>query len=268
MRLFSKSTLSVLALVALLPLGVSAQDVPTQTQVRDNATVPNRLANQQHELQSFVAQYDVVRGGMNLGRATLQVQPTQGNRWRADLLMRATGFLSIAGIHADTSTVFDVVGNRFRPISQATTRRSGLFGSKQAIGIFNWGAQTASWTGDVKDARRRPVTLQEGDLTGLLINLAVVRDAKPGQTLNYRFVDEGRVRNHTYQVASTPENITVDGMEYETYRVTRTDSQKSNDETVLWVVPGGDTPIRMQQLEDGKETFNLQLIEYRKGASA
>ena len=265
----NKRVLRTLALLAsLAPMYSIAQDVPVQTQVRNDANVPNRLATQQHALQSFVAQYNVVRNGMNLGRATLQVQPTQGNRWRADLLMWATGFLSIAGIHADTSTVFDVVGSGLRPISQATTRRSGMFGSKQSVGVFNWGAQVANWSGDVKDARKRPVTLQDGDLTGLLINLAVVRDAKPGKTLNYRFVDEGRTRNHTYQVASTPENIKVGDMEYETYRVTRTDAQKSSDETVLWVVPGGDTPIRMQQREDGKETFNLQLIEYRKGASA
>ena len=38
-------------------------------------------------------------------------------------------------------------------------------------------------------------------MSGLLINLAVIRDAQPGKSLHYRFVDDGRVRDHQYVVA-------------------------------------------------------------------
>jgi hypothetical protein len=254
-------SLAVLALPAAA-IAQSQVALPTQTTADVSAVAP-----QGHALTPFVAQYKVVRGGVSLGQATLQVHPTQGNRWQADLRMRGTGVMSLVGIHIDSSSVFDLVGERFRPISQATTRRASLFGSKQAVGIYDWTARTAKWSGDVKEARRRPVALQDGDLNGLLINLAVVRDARPGAALSYRFVDEVRVRNHQYRVASAPEVITVNGLEYQTYRVTRTDAGHTSDETVLWVVPGGDTPIRMLQREDGKDMYDLQLLEYQKGAT-
>ena len=100
-------------------------------------------------------------------------------------------------------------------------------------------------------------------MSGLLINLAVVRDAQPGASLSYRFVDDGRERDHHYVVGAATEPVTVDGLQYEAMRVSR--SNAGGEDTVIWVADGVPTPFRMLQRENGADTFDLRLVEY-KGA--
>ena len=89
----------------------------------------------------------------------------------------------------------------------------------------------------------------------------LMRDAQPGATLHYRLVDVGRARDHTYQVSTGPETMTVGDMSYDALRVARTD--KPGDETVLWVASGVPTPIRILQRKDGEDEIDLRLVEYR-----
>ena len=98
-------------------------------------------------------------------------------------------------------------------------------------------------------------------MSGLLINLAVIRDAQPGKVLNYRFVDDGRVRNHVYNVAADLDTVAVGEIGYNAMRVTRV--QSGNEDTVIWVVDGVPTPIRMLQREDGVDTYDLRLVDYK-----
>lgn len=211
-------------------------------------------------LEPFVANYQVLRAGRALGEATLQVVRSDEARWRVDLLMHGTGLFGLAGINAEQSTVFDAIGETYRPITQGTLRKT-LFTRKQTVGTYDWRSLTARWTGDLKQTRRAPLTLQPGDMSGLLINLAVIRDAQAGEALSYRFVDDGRVRDHHYQIATELESVTVGDIGYSALRVTRV--QSGNEETVLWVVDGVPTPIRMLQRENGVDTYDLRLVEYK-----
>ena len=214
-------------------------------------------------LEPFVAQYQVFKSGNALGDATMQLVRNDARRWRVDLGMRGTrGLLGLAGLNAEQSTVFDVAGGLYRPLAQSTLRKS-VFTQKQTVGVYDWRSGQARWTGDVKETRRAPVALQPGDQSGLLINLAVIRDAQPGQSLHYRFVDDGRVRDHRYNVSTQLEEVKVGELNYSAMRVTRLES--GNEETVIWVVQGVPTPIRMLQRENGEDTFDLRLVEY-KGA--
>ncbi|MGN6512638.1 MAG: DUF3108 domain-containing protein, partial [Lysobacteraceae bacterium] len=108
------------------------------------------------------------------------------------------------------------------------------------------------------------VALQDGDMSGLLIDLAVIRDAAPGRTLHYRFVDDGRTRDHLWQVAPRTENVSVGDLSYDALRADRIED--GGDETILWVAAGVPTPIRILQREDGADSTDLRLVEY-KGAS-
>ena len=213
-----------------------------------------------HALEPFVANYQVLRDSRTLGVATMQVVKGDGARWRVDLGMRGTGVLGLAGINAEQSTVFDTVGETYRPLTQSTLRKT-LFTRKQTVGLYDWASLNARWTGAVKKTRRASVSLQAGDMSGLLINLAVIRDAQPGKLLKYRFVDDGRVRNHDYTVAQELENVVVGDIGYNAMRVTRV--QSGGEETVLWVVNGVPTPIRMLQRENGADTYDLRLVDYK-----
>jgi hypothetical protein len=213
-------------------------------------------------LEPFVAQYQVFKDGRVLGDAVMRVVKNDARRWRVDLDMKGTGWVGLAGIAAEQSTVFDVAGNDYRPLAQSTVRKT-VFTKKQTVGVYDWRSHQARWTGDVKESRRKPVTLQDGDQSGLLINLAVIRDAQPGQSLQYRFVDDGRVRDHRYDVSSQIEDVKIGELSYSAMRVTRT--QAGNEETVIWVVDGVPTPVRLLQRENGEDKYDLRLVEY-KGA--
>lgn len=248
MKLFS-----VIAALALAPIPTLMVSLASPVRAAEPA---------QAALEPFVATYEVLHGGRALGNATMQVVRADGPRWRIDLTMKGSGLMRLTGLNLQQSTVFDTDGGNYRPLSQAMVRRA-LFAGKKTTGVYDWNARTARWSGDVKQTRRAPVPLQPGDMSGLLINLAVIRDAAPGRTLRYRFVDDGRARDHIYTVATETETVQVGDISYDAMRVTR--AQDGGEETVLWVAAGVPTPIRILQREDGKDTTDLRLIEY-KGA--
>jgi len=219
-------------------------------------------------LQPFVATYQVFHEGRELGDATMQLArldatPLDSRRWRIDLGMRGRGLMRLTGLNLQQSTLFDSNGADFRPLSQSTVKRAFL-SSRKTIGVYDWNSRSARWTGDVKKTRAAPIALQDGDMSGLLIDLAVIRDAAPGRTLHYRFVDDGRARDHTWVVAPQTEGISVGELSYDAMRVERIED--GGDQTTLWVTRGVPTPIRILQREDGHDATDLRLIEY-KGAS-
>lgn len=215
-------------------------------------------------LEPFLASYQVFHNGRALGTATMQVVPVEGERWRVDLDLKGGGLMRLTGLNLQQSTLFENHDNQYRPLSQALVRRVFL-SRRRTVGTYDWNARSARWTGDVKESRRRPVPLQPGDMSALLINLAVIRDAQPGKTLQYRFVDDGRVRDHVYQVAPQTELMQVGELSYDAMRVERVQrpgSAPGSEQTVIWVAAGVPTPIRILQREDGRDSTDLRLIEY------
>jgi hypothetical protein len=215
------------------------------------------------DLQPFVATYQVFHEGHELGDATMRLSQLDAPRWRIDLGMKGHGLMRVTGLNVQQSTLFDSNGASLRPLSQSTVKRAFL-SSRKSVGVYDWNTRSARWTGDVKKTRSAPVALLDGDMSGLLIDLAVIRDAEPGRTLHYRFVDDGRAREHTWVVAPETEGISVGELSYDAMRVERTED--GGDQTILWVARGVPTPIRILQREDGEDATDLRLIEY-KGAS-
>ena len=210
-------------------------------------------------LRPFVAQYQVFDHGRSLGTATMQVVELDGGRWRVDLTMKGGGLLRITGLNLQQSTAFDVVDGRYRPLGQGTVKRAFL-STRKTTGSYDWAKHVAQWTGDVKDTRRAPVPLQDGDMSGLLINLAIIRDATPGATLHYRFVDDGRARPQDYAVAAQTQAIQVGDLNFEALRVDR--SNAGSEQTSVWVATGVPTPLRILQSENGETGLDLVLVAY------
>ena len=96
-------------------------------------------------------------------------------------------------------------------------------------------------------------------MSGLLINLAVIRDAAPGRTLSTAS-STAAARDHVYQAADATGRWRR-GLSYEALRVERTNG--GNDQTILWVADGVPTPVRILQREDGEDAVDLRLVEYR-----
>ena len=213
-------------------------------------------------LEPFFATYEAWYDGKHVGEASMTLDRKEAPSWEVELEIRANrGLLGLARLNVQQTTLFDVHygGNFFRPLVQETVRRALLF-NRTATGIFDWHAHTAQWSGDVSERRSQPVPLQDGDMSALLINLAVVRDAGPGRTMRYRYVDNGRAREHEYQVSEETEAVEVAGISYRALRVSRIEDD--DEEMIVWVANGVPTPIRiLQQDDDGN--IDLRLIEYR-----
>jgi len=212
-------------------------------------------------LEPFVATYQAYNAGKLAGNASMRVVQNGGEQWRVDMGVRGSrGFAGLVGLNIEQSTVFQTVDEIYRPLSQSTVKHA-LFTGRKSTGVYDWNAGTASWKGDVKKERRAPVPLQGNDMSTLLMNLAVIRDAEPGKALSYRVVENGRAREHQYAVAPQTETVSVDDLSYEAMRVSRTNG--GNDETIFWIASGVPTPVRILQREDGADTIDLRLVEYQ-----
>lgn len=212
-------------------------------------------------LVPFRATYSVVRNGSPAGVASMQVVDLGSGRWRLDLGIRGTqGLAGLAGLNLQQSTVFERVGDAFRPLSQATVKNL-LMRSKRITGSYDWARDNAHWTGDISSKRRAPVALQAGDMNALLVNLAVVRDADAGRPLQYRVVDNGRARLQTFTTSTAKETVTVGDLSYDAWHVSRTNA--GNDGMDAWVSDNVPTPVRIVQKDSDTGTLELLLTDYK-----
>lgn len=242
--------LSPLAIAQTVPVTASPQVVVTP-----DAALARRV------LVPFRATYSVARNGSPAGTASMQVVDLGNGRWRLDLGIRGTqGLAGIAGLNIQQSTVFERIGDAFRPISQATVKHM-LMSNKHITGTYDWSRNSAQWTGDVSSKRRTPVALQAGDMNALLENLAVVRDADAGKLLQYRAVDNGRARLHTYTTSMAKEVVTVGDLSYDAWHVNRTNA--GGDGMDAWVSDNVPTPVRLVQNDSDTGTLELLLTDYK-----
>lgn len=208
-------------------------------------TLAAASAHAASRLAPFTADYQASYMGLQAdGRMTLAREGD--DRWKYSLSIRN----QIADI--SQSTVFDEHQGRLRPLS-GNDRASALIKKRNVDANYDWNTGQATWTGDLKPERRGPVQLQPGDMDALLVNLAVVRDLADGKPLNYRLVDEGRVRPLNWEVVGKERIMVGDAAKEATKVVRRTEKR----EMYVWIVPGMPVPARILQKENGRDTIDL-----------
>jgi hypothetical protein len=198
-------------------------------------------------LEPFTANYQASYMGMQ-ANGVMTLAAEGANRWRYSL--------QIKNPMADLSqsTVFDELAGKLRPLS-SHDRSVLLVKRKQVDASYDWNSKQATWSGDVKPERRGPIRLRDGDMDALLINLAIARDLAAGKPLNYRMVDDGRIKPMTYRVVGK-ENVTIDGKPREATKVSRVDGNK---EQIAWIVAGMPVPARLLQRENGQDALDLTI---------
>lgn len=205
-------------------------------------------------VEPFSADYQANYMGME-ATAKMSLASTGPDRWEYRI--------DIGGMGAELvqSTVFEVDGDQWRPLESTDSQRgtSGLAAMlvkrKTVKADYDWERGEARWSGDVKEDRAGPVKLQAGDLDGMLMNLVLVRDVAAGKPLDYRLVEDGRVKRQRFQVEGT-EQVRVGGKSHEATRVVRRDGKR---EIIAWVVDGLPVPARVLQRRDGKDHIDLTL---------
>jgi len=202
----------------------------------------------------FSADYSARYMGLQAdGRMTLE--PAGGNRWKYSL--EVTG----AGARLEQNTVFEVDGDQWRPVSSHDSQRGEaglaamLVKKRATTANYDWDSGRATWEGDVKDDRRGPVKLQPGDVDGMLMTLALVRDFKAGKPLSYRLVEDGRARKQVFRPAGT-ESITIGGQTHTATKVVWKNDERS---ITAWIVEDLPVPARILQQRDGRDHIDLTL---------
>lgn len=209
-------------------------------------------------VEPFTADYSAHYMGLQAsGRMTLAA--AGDNTWKYSL--EVTG----AGARLAQSTVFEAEGDRWRPLSGSDSQggESGLAAmlvKKRTVNAsYDWDSRQATWDGDIKPDRRGPVKLQPGDVDGMLMNLALVRDFQAGKPLNYRLVEDGRVKRQVFQPAGT-ETVTIEGKAQRATKVTWKDDDRS---ITAWIVDGLPVPARILQQRGGRDHIDLKLKSLR-----
>lgn len=154
--------------------------------------------------------------------------------------------------------MFEESNGQLRPVSSNDTS-SMMVKRRNVTANYDWKTSQATWGGDIKPDRRGPVKLQPGDMDALLINLAITRDLAAGKPLNYRMVDEGRIKPMSYKVVGK-ETITVNGKQEQATKVSRVDGDK---ELIAWVVKDLPVPARLLQKEKGQDALDLTIKALR-----
>lgn len=198
-------------------------------------------------LQPFKADYQANYMGMQ-ANGMMTLAKAEGDTWRYSLTIQN----QLANL--SQNTVFEEHAGQLRPLS--SDDKSAMIVKKRNVQAkYDWSKSQATWTGDVKPDRRGPVKLQAGDMDALLINLAIARDLAAGKPLNYRMVDEGRIKPMTYKVIGK-ETVTVNGKQQQATKVSRVDGRK---ELIAWIVPDLPVPARLLQKEDGQDALDLTI---------
>ncbi|MCC4605185.1 DUF3108 domain-containing protein [Xanthomonas campestris pv. badrii] len=202
-------------------------------------------------VQPFQADYSANYMGMQ-ANGTMTLASAGANQWRYTLTIQN----QLANL--TQSTVFEEAGGQLRPVSSNDTS-SMMVKRRNVTANYDWKTSQATWGGDIKPDRRGPVKLQPGDMDALLINLAITRDLAAGKPLNYRMVDEGRIKPMSYKVIGK-ETITVNGKQEQATKVSRVDGDK---ELIAWVVKDLPVPARLLQKEKGQDALDLTIKSLR-----
>lgn len=202
-------------------------------------------------LKPFTATYDASYMGMHT-TGTMTLAPSGGDRWTYRFNIDSP----IAKL--EQVTVFEADGGTWRPLSNSDSS-TFLIKKSSKRATYDWSAGEARWSGDVDDDRRGPVALRPGDLDAMLLNMAIARDVAAGKPLEYRMVDDGKVRRMTYRKLGT-DTVSIAGQQHQATRVSRKDGDK---EQLLWVVDGLPVPTRILQRKGGQDEMDLRLKSIR-----
>ena len=203
-------------------------------------------------VKPFTADYKAsVMGGISAD-AQMTLASAGGDRWNYTLSVESP----VATLRQ--STTFEDHDGAWRPITGNDFTQM-MFKKSQKNASYDWAKGEARWSDNVKADRVGPVKLEQGDLDAMMLNLAIVRDVAAGKPLNYRMVDNGVVRQQSYQNLGQ-ETVTVSGKPRSATKVSRT---SENKQVIVWIVDGLPVPARILQRKDGSDEMDLVLKSVR-----
>lgn len=211
-------------------------------------------------LPPFQADYQVLRNGKELGRATLSLQQGANGTWEFSSQTRGTkGMASLVGLDIVEKSTFhwrDAMpeGLRYSYAQDAAIK------SRQRSTEFDWTAHEAR-SSDGKGSWVAP--LRGNAMDRNLVTVALMSALKSGSTdLTFPVVDKDRVAEQRYVVGGR-EPLSVPAGSIEAVRVDR-QRDDGRRTTTSWFAPQrGFLPVQIEQVEKNGETVTMKLAAVR-----
>lgn len=209
----------------------------------------------------YVAEYEVLRNGSELGRAEVTLRRLDDGDWELLSHTRGTrGLAAIAGIEIRERSQFRVVDGGFETTGYEYRQR-GLGSRERSLRVDRANKRIHSADRD----RRYELEWRPGTLDRQIVTLAIGDDLAGGASgeLAYRVADREEAEEQRYRVAGT-ESVDVPAGKVEAVRVERLRSDPGRT-TTSWLDPRrGYLPVRMVQREAKGDTIEMRLIALRR----
>lgn len=207
-------------------------------------------------LQPFHADYQVLRNGNAVGRATLSLRDVGGGVWEFDSHTRGTsGMASLLGLDVTEKSTFRWHDGHPQGLSYHYNQSAAIKSRTRNID-FDWSNDTAT----VRDGKKAQVlTLLPDAIDRSLVTVALMADLQTQtQTMTYRVVHKDKVSDERY-VQGGHESLDLPAGRIDAVRIERNDAS-SQRHTISWFAPTRAwLPVKIEQVEKHGETVTLQL---------
>ena len=207
-------------------------------------------------LTGFKADYEVLRNGKPLGKATLDLH-NAGNDWEFVSDTQGTsGMAAMVGAEVHEKSTFTWNANKPQCLTYAYSQKA--LKTKSTSITCDWNAKTANVDDNGKPAT---VSLTSPAMDRHLVPLALMVDLKAGaQSLDYPVIDKSHVDDQQYLQAGH-ENVTLaSGNTIDAIKVTRDRGADAKRSTTYWFAPQKNwMPVQIEQVEKNGETITMRL---------
>jgi len=207
-------------------------------------------------LSGFKADYEVLRNGKPLGKATLDLH-NAGNDWEFVSDTQGTsGMAAMVGAEVHEKSTFTWNANKPQCLTYAYSQKA--LKSKSTSITCDWNAKTANVDDNGKPAT---VSLNSPAMDRHLVPLALMVDLKAGApSLSYPVIDKSHVDDQQY-VQAGHENVTLaSGGTIDAIKVTRDRGSDAKRSTTYWFAPQKNwMPVQIEQVEKNGETITMRL---------
>jgi len=213
-------------------------------------------ATESAPVKPFQADYEVLRNGKELGRATLALRPLGDGTWEFSNRTKGTkGMASLLGVDVVEKSTFRWRDGQPEGLHYEYSQEAAIK-SRQRRTDFDWQSGNAQ-SSDGKNTYT--AKLEPGAMDRNLVTVALMASLKENaQELRFRVVDKDRVAQQSYR-AGGRETLSLPGGALDAVRVERQREDNSRS-TISWFAPQRSwLPVQIEQVEKNGETITLRL---------
>ncbi|HSE11597.1 MAG TPA: DUF3108 domain-containing protein [Rudaea sp.] len=208
----------------------------------------------------FQADYEVLRNGKELGRATLTLRSAGDGTWEFNNQTKGTkGMASLLGVDVVEKSTFRWHDGQPEGLHYSYLQEAAIK-SRERSTEFDWRTHEAQ-SRDGKNVWTAP--LQNSAIDRNLVTVALMARLKSGnRDLTFHVVDKDKVAEQRY-AQGPKETLSLPAGRIDAVRIERQRTDKSRT-TTSWFAPQRNwLPVQIEQVEKNGETITMRLASAR-----